>query len=102
MTPTPLASFRNSSAHHEALGRVRAWTRVRFGLAAEATILVAEVACQLPGCPPVETAVAFWTAPDARHQFKLFKPAAEVVEEDLSPAWLKDALRGDAFECGCC
>ena len=55
-------------------------------------VMVAEVACGLPGCPPLETVVAFWTADDRRHQFKLFKPVAEVVSDDLPFAWLKDAL----------
>src|SRR6185369_6454081 len=44
-----------------ALERVRVWTRTRFALPEDAAILVAQVACSLPGCPPLETAVAFWT-----------------------------------------
>jgi nitrate reductase delta subunit len=97
-----LASFRKSPEHAMALARVRAWTRARFNLTEDATILVAEVSCKLPGCPPIETAVVFWTAPDRRHQFKLFKPVAEVVADDLPPPWLKDALLGDDFGCDCC
>jgi hypothetical protein len=75
-----------------ALERVRVWTRTRFALPEDAAILVAQVACSLPGCPPIETAVAFWTAGPTRHQFKLFKPVAEVVEDDLPPCWMKAAL----------
>jgi hypothetical protein len=88
--------------HNEALEQVRQWTRARFKLPAEAVILVAEVACALPGCPPLETVVAFWLD-DKRHQFKIFKRLAEVILDDLPPAWLKDALAGsDLLECGCC
>ena len=36
--------------------------------------------------------MAFWTDTDKRHQFKVFKPVEEVVEDDLPPAWLKSAL----------
>jgi len=75
-----------------ALERVRVWTRTRFALPEDAAILVAQVACSLPGCPPLETAVAFWTDGPTRHQFKLFKPVAEVVEDDLPPSWMKPAL----------
>lgn len=85
-----------------ALERVRGWTRARFGLADGAAILVAQVACSLPGCPPLETVVAFWTGPATRHQFKLFKPLAEVVEDDLPPSWMRNALVVDedsGFEC---
>jgi hypothetical protein len=83
---------RNSPAHAQALDRVRAWTRERFKLADDVPIMVAEVACGLPGCPPLETVVAFWTADDRRHQFKLFKPVQEVGPDDLPFAWLIDSL----------
>jgi hypothetical protein len=84
--------FKKGPAHVEALDRVRAWTRERFKLADALPVVVAEVACGLPGCPPLETVVAFWTEDDRRHQFKLFKPVAEVVQDDLPFAWLKGAL----------
>ncbi len=84
--------FKKSPAQAQALDRVRAWTRERFSLADDVPILVAEVACGLPGCPPLETVVVFWTADDKRHQFKLFKPVQEVVYDDLPFAWLIDSL----------
>jgi nitrate reductase delta subunit len=47
--------------------------------------------------------VAFWTAEDRRHHFKVFKPAAEVAPDDLPPAWLKDALViPPGGDCDCC
>ena len=83
--------------------RVRHWTRERFDLAEDATVFVSELACGLPGCPPLETAVAFWTADGARHHFKIFKPAAEVVEADLPFAWMREALAvPEGWECDCC
>jgi hypothetical protein len=84
--------FKKAPSHVEALDRVRAWTRERFKLADALPIVVAEVACGLPGCPPLETVVAFWTEDDKRHQFKLFKPVSEVAYDDLPFAWMKDAL----------
>ena len=95
-------AFKRDPEHVAALDRVRAWTRARFALPDVAAILVAEVTCSAPGCPPLETAVAFWTGNATRHQFKVFKPVAEVVEDDLPPAWMKDALIADeqsGFEC---
>ena len=91
--PCPLRQ-RSSPAHAQALDRVRTWTRERFKLADDVPIVVAEIACGLPGCPPLETVVAFWTADDRRHQFKLFKPVQEVVYDDLPFAWLIDSLAG--------
>lgn len=90
-------------AHAAALERVRQWTRVRFALAEPATVLVTEVACGLPGCPPIETVIAFWVD-GRRHHWKVFKPAAEVVEDDLPPSWMKPALAVPddvEVDCGC-
>jgi len=87
----------------DALDRVREWTRERFKLPDEATIMVTEIACALPGCPPLETVVAFWTDADKRHHFKLFKSVQNVVQDDLPPAWLKDSLLVDEMAgCECC
>ncbi len=95
--------LKRNPAHSAALGRVKEWVRVRFALPDDAAIMVAEVNCQVPGCPPVETAVVFWTDVGDRHQFKIFKPVQQVIEDDLPPAWMRDALTAsDGFECGCC
>jgi nitrate reductase delta subunit len=86
-----------------AADRLRAWTRERFALPPDAPIMVAEVTCAVPGCPPLETVVAFWTGTDTRHHFKVFKPLAEVLADDLPPAFLKNALADiEGFGCECC
>lgn len=97
-----LGSSRKSPEHRQALHRVEAWTRERFQLPHETVVLVSEIACGLPGCPPLETVVAFWSEDGTRHQFKVFKRATEVVEDDLPPKWLKSALTAseeDGFSC---
>ncbi len=93
---------RQDPAHDAALERVRDWTRSRFQLAGDATIMVTQIACSVPGCPPVETAVVFWTAL-GRHHFKIFKPVAAVGEDDLPPAFMKNALLAlEGIDCDCC
>ena len=62
--------------------RVRTWAREHFNLADDETIMVSELPCSDPGCPPVETHLVFWTQA-GRRQFKVFKPLAEVVPDDL-------------------
>lgn len=95
------AALRDSQT--QALERLQDWTRARFALDAEQVVMAAELRCALPGCPPLETVVVFWTAPDARHQFKLFKPAQQVQPEDLPYVWQKNGLRVDAGTgCDCC
>jgi len=84
------------------LDRLAEWTRERFTLARGAQIHVWEIACILPGCPPLETVIVFWNA-ERRHHFKIFKPVMEVVRDDLPPTWFRDALAvPDGFECDCC
>jgi nitrate reductase delta subunit len=86
----------------EILARVREWTRERFKLSGEDAILVSEIACKLPGCPPLETAIAFWSG-GQRHHFKLFKRVVEVKFDDLPYPWMKDDLIvPEGFECECC
>jgi nitrate reductase molybdenum cofactor assembly chaperone NarJ/NarW len=87
------------AAGHE---RLRAWTRERFTLADDDTIMVSQIACSAPGCPPVETHVVFWTQA-GRHHFKIFKPLAEVDADDVPPAFMKNALVApEGFDCDCC
>ena len=87
----------------EAAESLKDWTRERFALLERETVLVTERNSALPGCPPRETVVAFWTADGTRHHFKVFKPMEEVAPEDLPPAWLKDSLAlAEGIECACC
>jgi hypothetical protein len=97
-----MLGFTRTSAESGALDRVRDWTRARFKLAELETVMVSQIACAVPGCPPIETHVVFWT--DAgRHHFKVFKPLAQVSEDDLPPAFMKNALVAlEGFECDCC
>jgi nitrate reductase delta subunit len=95
-------ALKRSPEEVAALDRVREWTRARFKLPEDGAVMVAEVACQQPGCPPLETVVAFWTDAEKRHQFKVFKRLVEVAEDDLPPAWLKGGLVVDeetSFDC---
>ncbi len=77
---------RQAPAFLAALESVQGWTRRRFKLKPEAAVLVSEMACRLPGCPPLETVVAFWTEDEQRHQFKLYKPLLDVTYDDIG--WL--------------
>jgi hypothetical protein len=93
------------SADGVALKQVQAWVRQQFRLPPQAVVMVTELACQLPGCPPLETVITFWDAPEAtiRHHYKIFKPVAQVQQDDLPPWWMKDALTAlPDWVCSCC
>ncbi|MFT5009240.1 MAG: hypothetical protein ACI868_001947 [Granulosicoccus sp.] len=95
-----LGQPRKSHEHVAALEIIKDWTRERFSLAADGVILVAELNCQVPGCPPVETVVAFWDDDSTRYRYKVFKPVTAVTAEDVPIYWLKSALI-DYGENGC-
>ena len=98
-----LGSFRQSPEQLLALERVGGWTRERFALPVDAPVSVTQIACQQPGCPPLETVVAFWTEGTRRHHFKVFKPMTAVAPDDLPYAWQKNSLANrDGEGCDCC
>lgn len=62
---------------------IKAWAIERFALAEDTAVMVAELDCLEPGCPPHETVIAFWDASKRRHQFKVMKAAAAVTRADV-------------------
>jgi nitrate reductase delta subunit len=98
------APFKRSGDRLAAAENVKRWTRRRFGLAENEMLLVSELESRLPGFPPLHTVVAFWTAEQKHYHFRLFKPLMDVLEEDLPPAWYKEALAVtlDGIQCNCC
>jgi nitrate reductase delta subunit len=100
--PLRLGAFRVDPGHGQAVARVQAWTRAQYGLPDGAAVMVSELECKRPGCPPLETVVAFWLDDGQRRHFKVFKPVAGVAAGDLPPAWLKDFLcaeRDEELDC---
>jgi hypothetical protein len=49
-------------------------------------LLVSELHCSEPGCPPLETMVAVLEGPGKRRQFKFHKPIAEITSDDIHSA----------------
>ena len=96
-------ALRKGVGHLEAVERVKDTTRARFALGHDDTILVTESEPSLPGFPPHETKVVFWTADGTRHHFKVFKPVEEVADTDVPPAWMRQSLTAtEGVECACC
>ena len=95
-------AFRKSPEHIRASRRLKSWTRERFTLTQDNTVMVTELRCSVPGCPPIETVVAFH-ANERWHSFKVFKPLVDVVEDDLPYYWLMDSLAESVgYGCDCC
>ncbi len=102
-SPYALGPSRRGAGHRAAMRRVKEWVRVRFRLGEDDVVSAVEIECALPGCPPLETVIAFWMADEKRRHYKIFKPIVDVVEDDLPPSWMRDALIvEEGFECSCC
>lgn len=57
---------------------IKAWVGEALGLSEAVTIMVTELACREPGCPPVETVIAVLDEPKNIRQFKLHRPVMEL------------------------
>ena len=96
-------AMRKGVAHLEAVERVKDTTRARFALSDDDTVLVSESVPSLPGFPPHETKVVFWTRDATRHHFKVFRPVEEITDADIPPAWMRESLStAEGVECSCC
>ncbi|MBM4382360.1 MAG: nitrate reductase [Deltaproteobacteria bacterium] len=62
---------------------IKAWTAAHAQLADDDTVLVIELACREPGCPPLETVIAVSRSGARPDRRSIHKPLAEVVEADV-------------------
>lgn len=76
----PFGSGRNSDPR--AVSRIKACFRGIFEIGGGTSLMVTELRCAEPGRPPVETAIAVLDGSGTR-QYKIHKPASEIVEEDI-------------------
>jgi hypothetical protein len=63
---------------------IRGWVADLFGLQEEAVVLVSELRCTEPGCPPLETVIAIMGGPGRRRQFKIDKSIADILFADVA------------------
>ncbi len=75
---------------------IKAWVREELALDDDATVLVTELACTEPGCPPVETIIALMAVGQERRQAKVHKPIAALERQDIR--LLAEALRSGHAE----
>jgi hypothetical protein len=67
----------------ERADRIKAWVRAVFHLNDKTTVLVPELECREPGCPPIETVIAVLQGPGDTRRYKIHKAADEVGLSDL-------------------
>ena len=65
------------------VGRIKSWTREIWSLSDDTTIMVTELECREPGCPPIETVIAVLEGPGLTKQYKIHKTTDGVGRHDL-------------------
>jgi len=87
-----------------AIGRVRLWAEASLPASDAAVVMVTELACHEPGCPPVETVIALLggTAP---RTWKIPRAAADLTAAEVAAALARApdlAGHGHPPQSGCC
>jgi hypothetical protein len=62
---------------------IKAWAAETLGLTDDVALIVTELRCTEPGCPPLETVVAILGEGGPTRQYKIHKPLADVTREDV-------------------
>jgi hypothetical protein len=62
---------------------IKSWVRSRLQLEDDAVIMVTELECSEPGCPPMHTIIAVMLGPGQNQRYKIHKPVAEVTADDI-------------------
>jgi hypothetical protein len=63
--------------------RIKRWVAEALGAGGETTVMVAELRCAEPGCPPVETSISVLDKPGEPRQRKIHKPMSDVTRDDV-------------------
>lgn len=73
---------RDDNAH---LARqVKTWVAEALHTDEETTLLVTEMRCTTPDCPPIRTVIALMMAEQPIRQYKIHKPLAAITPEDIT------------------
>lgn len=66
------------------IAQVKQWVADIFQLPEEQTVMVTELRCSEPGCPPLETVIAIMGEQSGQRQYKLHKAAGDVTYDDIA------------------
>jgi hypothetical protein len=84
---TPLQFGRSPARQGPKVREVKEWVREAAGAPEDATIMVSELSCSEPGCPPYEVVMAVLRAGQPPVQRKLHKRLAELSRQDVTGSW---------------
>jgi hypothetical protein len=73
------------------LAAIKGWVSEALALPDDVTVMVTELRCSEPGCPPLETLIAVLRPSAPPEQRKLHKTAAEITADDIRGLFSADA-----------
>ena len=68
----------------EKMRQVKDWVREQLSLPPEVSVMVTELRCTEPGCPPTETVIAVLWGPGNTRQQKIPRAVVEVSSEEVA------------------
>ena len=88
--PTP-----PDGAKAAATRRIKQWVQLLNVLGDDGIVHVAELQCHEPGCPDFETVITLmYSRPEQDRTVKIFKPVAEVSQDEVLTAILQSFAAG--------
>jgi hypothetical protein len=80
----------------ETARQIKRWVAEVLDLPPQVLVMVAELSCSEPGCPPVETVISIQRAGAPPRVHKIHRPAAEIAQGDLLRALSENAVEPPA------
>jgi hypothetical protein len=68
----------------QAIQQVKSWVLDVLQLEENTSLMVTELHCSEPGCPPVETVIALLKASHPTYHYKIHKPVADITLNDVA------------------
>jgi hypothetical protein len=68
----------------QATQQVKAWVLDILQLEEDTSLMITELRCTEPGCPPIETVIALLKPSHPTHQYKIHKPVADITLDDVA------------------
>lgn len=99
-----LGDTRDRRAAAAASAQIKTWVKKHLGFDASASIMVTELACHEPGCPPLETVIAVLESTGTR-TWKIPRPAIELSTHDIEKTLRQQPASpapGHSPTSGCC
>lgn len=84
----PVLASRPAPLDADLSARVKTWVRSALDLGDDVAVVVSQLTCREPGCPPLETVLAV-LQPGATRSVHLPLPAAQLTADDVQHAFAR-------------